>query len=268
MMRQFLFIFFAIALLAPSLGRAQKIAVAREVAEQVLAKFGKEAAGETVETLVPKIARISARYGDDGITAIEKVGPRAFNVISEAGDHSAGVVTLMAKHGSESIWVVSKPKGMAIFVKYGDEGAEAIMKHKGIATPLIEKAGQPGVKALNAVNPANGRKLVNLVDDGLIVPGQKSEELLGVVGRYGDRAMDFVWRNKGALAVGATLTTFLANPEPYIEGALQLPGALAEGIASRTNWTVVILAAMLFIGFYLWFTGRMKRPSAEPSSET
>ena len=35
-----------------------------------------------------------------------------------------------------------------------------------------------------------------------------------VIERYGDRALTFVWRNKGALTVATMLETFLADPEP------------------------------------------------------
>lgn len=245
--------------LGTSTASAQKGAAAREAAEFVLKKFGKEAAGETVETMTHKVAQVSTRYGDDGITAIRKVGPRAFDVIADAGDHSAGVVKLMAKHGDEAVWVVAKTKGMAIFVKYGDEGAEAVMKHKGIATPFIERTGESGVKALNAVGPSQGRHLVNLVEDGVIVPGQKSADLLDVVGRYGDKAADFIWRNKGALVVGSALTAFLSNPEPFIDGAMSLPNNAVEQIAPQVNWTLVIIAGIIVLGVYLWVSGRTKR---------
>lgn len=252
---------------APAPASAQKATAAREVAEYLLAKFGKEVAGESVETLTAKVAQVSARYGDDGAVAIQKVGPRAFQVIAEAGEHSPGVVKLMARHGDEAVWVVSQPKQMAVFIRYGDEAAEAMMKHKGVAAHFIEKTGQSGARALKAVDPANGRRLVNLVDDGVIVPGRESEQLLDVVIRYGDRAAEFIWRNKGGLAVGAGLTALLANPEPFISGAMELPKTVANEVASRTNWTVVIISAMILVGAYLLFTGRIKRPNAE-STET
>lgn len=252
--------------LGTSNASAQKGTAAREVAEFVLKKFAKDAAGETVETMTQKVIQISTRFGDDGAVAIRKVGPRAFDIIADAGDHSAGVVKLMARHGDEAVWVVSKPNGMAIFVKYGDEGAEAVMKHKGIATPLIEKAGESGVKALNAVGPAQGRHLVNLVDDGVIVPGQKSAGLLDVVGRYGDEAADFIWRNKGAFAVGAALTAFLADPKPFIDGVMELPTKAVEQIVPRVDWTLVIILGVILVGAYLYFTGRFKNKKAKPKA--
>lgn len=239
---------------------AQKATAAREVAEFLLKKFSKEAVGESVETLTAKVAQVTALYGDDGAVAIQKVGPKAFQVIAEVGEHSAGVVKLMARHGDDAVWVVSKPKQMAIFIRYGDEAAEAMIKHKGIAAPFIEKTGQPGVQALNVVGEeGNVRRLVNLVEDGVIVPGDESGRLLDVVGRYGDRAAEFIWRNKGALAVGAGLTAFLADPEPFIDGAMELPKTVVRG----TNWTVVIIVGMILAGAYLFFTGRIRLPDVK-----
>jgi hypothetical protein len=51
-----------------------------------------------------------------------------------------------------------------------------------------------------------------LMADGELTKVGRAQELLGVVAKYGDPAMDFIWRNKGILAGGATLTAFLANP--------------------------------------------------------
>jgi hypothetical protein len=48
----------------------------------------------------------------------------------------------------------------------------------------------------------------------VVLAAKRHAELLEVVGRRGDAAADFLWRNKGVLAGGAALTVFLANPEP------------------------------------------------------
>lgn len=249
----------------PAPASAQKAAATREVAEFLLKKFGKEAAGESVESLTAKVAQVSAKYGDEGVTAIRKVGPRAFGVIEDAGNHGVGVVKLMAKHGDEAVWVVSKSKGMAIFIRYGAEGAEALMKHKGIGEGFIEATGQSGVKALNAVNPANGRKLANLVEDGVIVPGGESARLLDVIEKYGDRAAEFIWRHKGALTVGTALAAFAADPEPFIDGAVSLPHALIKEAAPRVDWTLVLVLGMVMVGAWLWYTGRIRRKNPNPS---
>lgn len=268
-MKPYLFLISLLFAFGAANALAQRGAAARELAEYLIKNFADDAAGETVETLTQKVVRISTQYGDEGTTAIRKVGPRAYDVIADAGEHADGVVKLMARHGDDAVWVVSQPKKMAIFVKYGDEGAEAVMKHKGIATPFLEETGESGVKALNAVGASQGRHLVNLVEDGVIVPGQQSAGLLDVVGRYGDEAADFIWRNKGALLVGTTLTAFLTNPEPFIEGAMSLPNTAVEQIAPRVDWTLVLIVSLIILvialGAYLIFTGRIQRAQPQPS---
>ena len=113
------------------------------------------------------------------------------------------------------------------------------------------------------VTPQNGRRIAILAGDGAL-----SMPLLDVVAKYGDRGCQFIWQNKGALAVGATLASFLAAPEDFINGTVQLtevvaehvvtpvatqvlapiaemPQAVAVEMAKGTNWTVIGIVALL-----------------------
>jgi hypothetical protein len=90
--------------------------------------------------------------------------------------------------------------------------------------------------------------------------------LLDVIAKYGDRAAEFVWENKGALAVGTALVAFLAEPEAFLNGTKELAKVagetaakpLAEGVARGTNWTpVVLLAALTVIGFGLLLAAKL-----------
>jgi hypothetical protein len=79
----------------------------------------------------------------------------------------------------------------------------------------------------------------------------RSEAILGVVERFGDRACQFLWRHKGTIFVAAVLTAFLADPQPYIDGVKQLvvepASRAAEGAVGRTNWTLVFLGLGLAV---------------------
>ena len=119
---------------------------------------------------------------------------------------------LMAKYGDEAVWVVAKPKRMAIFVKFGDNAADAMIKHGEIAEPLLQSIGRPAAGAHKAVSSQNGGRLAMMAADGDLAKIGKTAELLEVVAKYGDRAMDFIWRNKGSLTVATALTAFLTNP--------------------------------------------------------
>ena len=253
-----------VVLLAPHTCSAQgKAKLATEAAEYVMRKFSKEAAHEGIETLTRKIETLAIKHGDEAFLAARKVGPRTFRLVEEAGDQGLQSVKLMAKYGDEAVWVVAKPNRMAIFVKFGDNAAEAMMKHGEIAEPLLRSIGQPAAGALKAISAQNGRRLAMLAEDGQLAKIGRTPELLDVVTKYGDRAMDFVWRNKGSLTVAAALAALLTNPEAFLTGAVDItkivaentikpiadvPGQVASEAAKQTNWTVAVVSAVCIIG--------------------
>lgn len=247
-----------------------KAAIAREMAEYVMKKFGKEVADEGVETLTRKIENVILKYGEDGVAAVKNVGPRSFRLIEEAGENGLESVKLMAKYGDEAVWVVGKKGRLAIFVKYGDNAAEAMIKHGEIAEPLITKFGDSAALALKGVSSQNARRISMLEDAGELAAIGRTPELLTVVGKYGDAAMDFVWKNKGALTVAAALAAFLSDPEPFINGSRDLAQTvgtslvppIAEEVGKRTNWTLIILiligVAGGIIGLRYGFTRQLR----------
>jgi hypothetical protein len=108
-----------------------------------------------------------------------------------------------------------------------------------------------------------------LQKDGVITAGKQGDELLDVIIRYGDKAMAFIWRNKGALAVTAGLGTFLANPEAYIEGGKELivegvsrPAAeMGKEVARNTNWTVLGIAGIAVLGALAAWKTWLRKPA-------
>jgi hypothetical protein len=98
--------------------------------------------------------------------------------------------------------------------------------------------------------------------------------LVAVIGRHGDRAMEFVWKNKGALATTSVLAAFLANPEPFLDGTVTITGHVAEhalrpisdGVARETHWTIIVFAAVVMVtGWIRWKFKRLKRRKPEDS---
>jgi hypothetical protein len=83
-------------------------------------------------------------------------------------------------------------------------------------------------RAMAALAPRNARRLAMLAEDGTLARTGRWSELLAVIERHGDRALDFVWRNKGALAVATVLGTFLADPEAFLGGGRELIGGAAR----------------------------------------
>jgi len=222
---------------------------AQEAAEYVMQRFGRQAVKEGVGSLAAKIESYAARYGDETLLAVRRVGPEAFALVDAAGVDGAKAVRVLARHGEEgATWVLKRPKAMSQMLRYGDEAADVLVKHPGIAEPLVERGGAAAVKALDVVTTQDGRR-VAMMFEGDLGKVARSGELLEVIAKYGNRAAEFVWEHKAALATGTVLVAFLADPEPFLNGAAKITGIvgettakpLAEGIARGTNWTVILL---------------------------
>lgn len=245
-------------LAAPVLAGA-KTKAAREAADYVLRKFGKEAAEEGAEKLAVRIESLAAKYGDDAVRAARKGGPRALQAIEKSGNYGSQAAELLARHGDEALWIVENPRRLKLLARYGDDAAEAMLKHKGLAEPLLASFKKPAGKALAALDGQNARRLSMLAESGDLAKIGRTDALLDVIGRYGNRGMDFIWRNKKTLAVGAALAAFLADPQPFIDGTSQLaenfarPVAETVGgeIARRADWTWIGVAAIGAAAAYL-----------------
>jgi hypothetical protein len=237
-----------------------KFGAARELIETVCEKFGKKLTQESTESLVRRADDAIVRYGDDAAEAIRKVGPRSLDLIEQAGDHAPDAVRLMARRGDEAVWVISQPKRLAIFVKHGDDAAEAMIRHREIVEPILQSLGKPGAKALANVNSQNARRIAMMVEDGDLTKIGRTPEVLGVVERFGDRAMQFIWRHKFVLAGGTALAAFLQNPEPFLDGTQKVAVAgvnsigapIATQAANQIHWPAVTYALVAAILIVTW----------------
>lgn len=241
----------------------------REAAEYVFKKFGLKMAKEGAEALAARLDNMVAKYGDEVLTAAKKVGPRGLDAIDEAGPLGPTAVKYLAKYGDEALGMVGKPQALRLASEFGDEAVRAMIKHPGVAEGLIAKYGNKAARALGKLDQQQARRLVMMERSGELSRIGRTDELLDVIGRYGDRAMKFVWKHKGALAVSTILATFLANPEPYINGLKDLAKEAVQGLtdvtkegiksagdvagkvaveaARGTNWTVVFLAVVVVV---------------------
>jgi len=249
MRHSFLFMTVALTLIASPLGFSGTAGTAiRETAEFVLSKFGRGVAGQTLEEVTEATTKAVARHSDEVLPLLRKSGHAGFTALDEAGAKAPEVIKLYARRGDEAIWVISEPKKLAIFIKHGDAAADALLKHPGIADNLIGRFGGDAVGAMNSLSRQSAQRLSMVSDDGLLTATARSSELLTVVRKYGDEAMDFIWKNKGSLAVASVLTTFLADPQTYISGAKELIiDPIAAPIAKGTNWTLLILGVLVVV---------------------
>ncbi|MFM7592255.1 MAG: hypothetical protein ACKO85_10715 [Isosphaeraceae bacterium] len=231
--------------------------VLQETAEFVLRKFGKTALREGAETFAERLGKASLRHGDDILTAVRKVGPKAMKYADDAGEEAPKVIRLLSKHGDDAAhWVIERPQAMKLLSQHGDDAAEVMIRHKGLAEPVLERLGKPAVDALGAVGPQGGRRMAMLAESGDLAKLGQVPELMNVIARYGDPAMDFIWRNKGPLAVGTTLTAFLAEPKAFIEGSASLAATVGSSLvqpvvqesAKAFSWVINMILAFLMVG--------------------
>ncbi|HEX8202917.1 MAG TPA: hypothetical protein VF590_20745, partial [Isosphaeraceae bacterium] len=251
---------------------------ARATAERVARLLGKEAGRAGTEALTRRIEVQAARYGDEAVRAVRKAGPGALRLIQEAGPHGEEVARLLARRGEAATWMAASPRRLALVRTHGDEAARALLRHRQVAEPALAAFGRPAARALAAVGPRDGRRLAMMVEGGEMARTGYARELLEVVGRYGDRAMGFVWRHKAALAVSAVLVAFLADPGPFLAGTrelayvtgeaaarpvLSIPARVAAEIVRRTDRVApaVVLLGIAAIGLSL---GRRWRRRADP----
>ena len=55
---------------------------------------------------------------------------------------------------------------------------------------------RPAAQALNAINGQNACRMAMMLEERELARMSKPRELFEVIGRYGDRAMEFVWKHK------------------------------------------------------------------------
>jgi hypothetical protein len=252
-----------------------KSRVARETAEHVMKTFGKETAGESVEVLTGRIGKLAAEFGDDVAIAAKNVGPRAIDLIEAAGTQGTEAARLLARYGDDAVWVVGKPDRLGLVARYGDDAAEAMMRHGEITEPLLREYGGEAAAALRGLSGQNSRRLAIMAQEGELAAIGKTTKLLAVITRYGDHAMEFIWKNKGALTVSTALIAFLAHPEPFLDGVkditsiaaenvakpvVEAAGQVAAEVARQVNWTVVLLLmAAVCAGLCAVISGLLRR---------
>jgi hypothetical protein len=236
---------------------------ARETAEYVLQKFGRGTAGQTVEEVTDSTARAIARHGDEVVPLVRHAGHGGLAALEQAGDQAPEVIRLFARKGDEAVWLISERGKLRLFLKHGDSAADALIKHPGIADDLIGRFGNDAVGALNSVSKRGAQRMAIAAEEGVFSATRRSAELLSVVRRYGDGAMDFIWRNKGALTVATLLGTFLADPEAYVSGAKQLVvDPMLAPIVRSTNWTWIV-GGLLVVLCLPVIAGRLARARLE-----
>ena len=172
-------------------------ALIRKALQRFARKAGKELGEELLEETVDAGARLARRYGDDVVKAVSEAGPSAVRAIerAEAG-YARHVARLLGRYGTRALPVVERPALVKLIARYGDEVAEALVRHGATPAPLVRRYGSTASKALVPVSRRNMRRLMMWFEDGVFDEAgeQASRQFMEIVARRGDEAVDVVWR--------------------------------------------------------------------------
>jgi len=234
-------------------------AAARRAAREVVEVFGREA----MEAAEPRVARLIEAYGDDAAKALRKVGPPGVQALERFG---APGLKILSRFGDDGVRLlaVEGDAAVAALARYGEEAVELMVRHPGVGRDLLMQFGEQALRGrLSTESVVTLNRL-----SGEISKSGKTAEIFGVIEKFGDRACDFLWRNKGTIFLATVLAAFLHDPQPYLDGVKQLvvqpASEVARDAAGRTNWTVVVLVSLgiLVAGVVYRFRGVLRRPPA------
>ena len=226
-------------------------AAAKRIAREIVETFGREA----VERAEPRVARLVEEYGEEAVQALRRAGPPGVHAIETFGASGAKI---LARWGEDGVRVlaIEGEAATSLMARLGDDAVAFMIRHPGAGRDLLE---QFGAQALRAPLSTPSVVTLNRLAEPIRQSG-RATEILGVVERFGDRACAFLWRNKGTIFATAVLVSFLADPQPYIDGVKELviqPATqLATEAVRRTNWTAVVgvtCLALVAAGFAVWW---------------
>lgn len=158
---------------------------------------------------------------------LEAAGKKAFGkTASKASQEGAeellkkGSSATLRVVGRESAETAAKRAGLVV-IGQTDEAVKAVGKHgSAIAGPLVNSFGDDGAKALMNLSSTNARRMAIVADE--LAAGGRGADWMRVLAEKGDVAADWIWKNKGTIAVATAATAFLANPEPFLQAGEQV----------------------------------------------
>src|SRR5262245_23326556 len=215
-------------------------AAARRAAREVVEAFGREA----VEAAEPRVLRLIEAHGEDVATVLRKVGPPGVQAMERFG---APGLKILSRWGDDGLRLlaVEGESAVAALARYGDNAVDLMVRHPGVGRDLLSRFGE---HALRSRLTTESVVTLNRLAPEIGASG-RTAEIFAVIEKFGDRACEFLWRNKGTIFIAGMLAAFLHDPQPYLDGVKQLvvqpASEVARDAAGHTNWTVVVIVGML-----------------------
>ena len=251
---------FLVLVLAPS---ALQAGVGKEAIEQLWKRFGKGALGESAEQFGRNLDDLVAKHGDECLSLLGKGGHDAFRALNEVGEEGAGKLVRLFRNKGDDAWpIINSTSKRNLFLAHGDEAAEALIKHPGIADDLLSEVGPQTASTIAKLSKGEAQllhKMHKSGDLGKILgaapDAATSQKFWQALSTHGDDALNYAWKNKKTLAVAATLVAFVTNPEAFIGD-----GGLVDIVLGPViNWFAPIIAALAAIWLVLKLRRRKQR---------
>ncbi|MEZ6064031.1 MAG: hypothetical protein R3C19_27105 [Planctomycetaceae bacterium] len=200
--------------------------------------------------------------------AAAKIAPKAGRV----------VVTKAAAKSATS--AATKATGAMVLLT----GSQAVTKAATTASgQVLDNLGVAGAKVLPKLSASGASKLADLSAD--LARSPHRGRWLELLGKFGDTAADFLWKNKGSVFVGATATAVVLQPDdflkatgrlvetavttagsqigkPLLTGTLQhVAGPVVNHAAAAFPWKTTFFALLTIVsGMGAWYWKQWRMP--------
>lgn len=247
----------------------------RELAEAIAEQAGKKGSKEVVEQTTKELADISAKYGDEGLIAVDQYGASALRVMKNAGqDAGEYLPKAINRYGSDALRLAESPAGRQVLREGNEAVIKAVAKHTESALPMIREVGESAARALDSVDSKNGRRLLQMHGENVFKEAD-FDQVVSLIGKYGDRMCEFIYKHRKVLGGAGALAIVAANAEKVIDGTFDLgkelgkeAGGVAKHAIDKINLNLWIGVALCLISVSWLIKRRMSLASGkEPTND-
>jgi hypothetical protein len=242
-----------------------------EAWEFIAKKFFREIAEEGGEKILQmKFKSLAAKYGDEAILAIRKVGPKGIDLVERYGDDA---LRQLNKHGDEALFLLQRSgdEVIPLVKQFGDDAVVACIKHPGVGKNFIKEFGKDGINIANQISTDSVIKLLKNADK--IKKSGKAEEIFKIILKYGDKAVTHIDKHKLLYLGGYALSEFLENPEKYLDAASKATAdgarrlVLGPSSQSTTPFNYVFAFLVIVVPICLWIFLKHRKTNAKTSKD-
>ncbi len=229
--------------------------LARDLAEAVLRKAGKQSDDLAVRELEQQFVKLFNRLGPDCEPFLKRFGKDGAEILERAGQKGNQLLKWYQSAPGPSFYLLRDKEKLEWTLQYGKTAFDAMIRHPGAAEVLIRKHGAQGAAWALNLDRNSVLKLAKLETSGWTsrhFPDSKT--LSDFVRNQGSAGIKFIWKHRTRLAAAGALTWFMTDPESFINGTRSLMQPTLSQIWDRTTGSqklYTILLLLIFGGYLL-----------------